>query len=212
MLLKKRDMQLMAVADSALLLPDISLHDAVDAAIEGGASTIMLRDNSLPEDDYMREAVRIKIMCGMHDVPFLVYGNMEAAEAVDADGIVVEIKDFNPKEIRRKFGADRSAGVVIGTVSDAIKAERDGASFLLLGPVSHKGKRKKKGTVNVEEVEEVCSVVSIPVVAHGGIADENMNDLRGTGIFGIGVGTGIFGSDDIAGAARSLRKLAVDVL
>ncbi|MCR5650451.1 MAG: thiamine phosphate synthase [Lachnospiraceae bacterium] len=212
MLLKKREMQLIAVADSVFLPDDITLHDAVNRAINGGASTILLRDFSLPEEDYMREAVRIKIMCGMHDVPFLIYGNVEAAEAVDADGIVVEFKDFNSKEIRRKFGVDRSAGVVTGSVSDAVKAEKEGASFLLMGPVSHKGKRKKKGTVNVEEVEEACSKVSIPVVAYGGIADENLNELRGTGIFGVGVGNGIFGSEDIAEAAGSLRKLAIDVL
>ncbi|MBR5376769.1 MAG: thiamine phosphate synthase [Lachnospiraceae bacterium] len=212
MLLKKRDMQLIAVADSAFLPEDVCLHDAVDRAIDGGASTILLRDHSLPEEDYMREAVRIKIMCGMHDVPFLIYGNIEAAEAVDADGIVVELKDFNSKEIRRKFGMDRSAGVMTNSVIDAVKAEKEGASFLLLGPISHKGKRKKKGTVNVEEVEEVCSNVMIPVVAYGGIADENLNDLRGTGIFGVGVGSSIFGSDDISEAAGSLRKLAIDVL
>ncbi len=212
MLLKKRDMQLIAVADSAFLSDDVCLHDAVDKAIDGGASTIMLRDFSLSEEDYMREAVRIKIMCGMHDVPFLVYGNVEAAEAVDADGIVVELKDFNSKEIRRKFGVDRSAGVMTNSVSDAVKAEKEGASFLLLGPISHKGKRKKKGTVNVEEVEEICSNVSIPVVAFGGIADENLNDLRGTGIFGVGAGSSIFGSEDITEAAGSLRKLAIDVL
>lgn len=212
MLLKKRDMQLIAVADSSFLSEEICLHDAVDRAIDGGASTIMLRDFTLSEEDYMREAVRIKIMCGMHDVPFLVYGNVEAAEAVDADGIVVELKDFNSKEIRRKFGVDRSAGVMTSSVNDAIKAEKEGASFLLLGPISHKGKRKKRGTINVEEVEEICSNVSIPVVAFGGIADENLNDLRGTGIFGVGVGSGIFGSDDITEAAGSLRKLAIDVL
>ena len=212
MLLKKRDMQLIAVADTAFLPEEMSLHDAVEKAIKGGASTIMLRDFSLSEEDYMREAVRIKIMCGMYDVPFLVYGNVEAAEAVDADGIVVELKDFNSKEIRRKFGVERSAGVMTGLAKDAVKAEKEGASFLLLGPVSLKGKRKKKGYVNVEEVEEICSKVSVPVVAYGGIADENLNELRGTGIFGVGVGSGIFGSEDITEAARSLRKLAIDVL
>ncbi len=212
MLLKKRDMQLIAAADTDFLPEDMSLHDAVDKAIHGGASTILLRDETLGEEEYMREAVRIKIMCGMYDVPFLIYGNVEAAEAVDADGIVVELKDFNSREIRRKFGVDRSAGVFANSVKDAISAEKEGASFLFLGPVRLKDNKKKKGGVSVEEVEEICSKVSIPVVAYGGIADENLNELRGTGIFGIGVGAGIFGSEDIEEAARTLRNLAIDVL
>ncbi len=212
MLLKKRDMQLMAVADSAFLPEGLTLHDAVDMAIHGGASTMVLRDFTLDQEEYMREAVRIKIMCGMYDVPFLVFGNVEAAEAVDADGIVVELKDFNSKEIRRKFGVDRSAGVLTSSVSDAVTAEKEGASFLLMGPVRLKDKLKKKGSVSVEEVEEACSKVSIPVVAYGGLADENLNELRGTGIFGIAAGSGIFKNDNIAEAAGNLRNLAIDVL
>jgi len=211
MLLKKRDMQLIAVTEGSYKKKDIPLHEAVKEAVIGGASTVMLYDCGLSEDEILKETALIKIMCGMYDVPFLVYGDTELAEAMDADGIVVEYKDFNSREIRRKFGVDRSAGVMTGSVTDAINAARMGASFVLFGPVAAKSRGIKKSQIT-EELMEVCSEVAIPVVAYGGITDFDLNSLRGTGICGFGVGSGIFASPDIREAAARLRKQAIDVL
>ncbi len=211
MLLKKRDMQLIAITERSWKKSGLSLHEAVRAAINGGASTVMLYDCGLTQEEYMREAALIKIMCGMYDVPFLIYGDIDIAEAMDADGIVVEFKDYNSKEIRRKFGMDRSAGVMTGSVTDAINAAEMGASFVFFGPVSAKRKGRKKNQV-IGELMEVCSEVKVPVVAYGGITDIDLNELRGTGICGFGVGSGIFASADISEAAGRLRKQAIDVL
>ncbi len=211
MLLKKRDMQLIAVTEKSYEKSGLSLHEAVRCAITGGASTVMLYDCGLDAQENMREAALIKIMCGMYDVPFLIYGDIELAEAMDADGIVVQYQDFNSKEIRRKFGMDRSAGIMTGSVTDAINAAQMGASFVFFGPVAAKSRGRKKNQV-IEELMEVCSQVSIPVVAYGGITDIDLNGLRGTGICGFGVGSGIFASEDINEAAGRLRKQAIDVL
>jgi|GEM_PF-2533955 len=213
MLLKKRDMQLIAVTDTKSIREGLSLHDAVKRAIIGGASTVMMSDDTMSDEEYMREAARIKIMCGMYDIPFLVYENVTVAEAVDADGIAVRLKDFNQKEIRRKFGMERSAGVITTSEEEAIEAARQGASFIFFGPMYGGSKRgNKKIEKNAGDLMKLCSTVEIPVVAYGGIADVDLNDLRGTGVCGFGVAGGIFGSDDISEAAMRLRKLAIDVL
>ncbi len=210
MLLRNRNLQLIAVADLSALHKNISLHDAVELAVKGGVSMVLLREDHLGKEALMREAVRLKILCGMYDIPFLVMNRLDIAQAVDADGVVVDGKDFDARAIRRMLGADRCIGVFIRTPEEARKAEEQGAAFLFEGPI--RDRENEEESITTDELMEVCAAVRIPVVAYGGIADDDLNALRGTGICGIGVATGIFSQPDIEGAARNLRKLAADVL
>ena len=50
------------------------------------------------------------------------------------------------------------------------------------------------------------AVVSIPVVAIGGISGENVNELQHTGIHGVAVVSAVLGKPDILEAARTLRS------
>ena len=54
----------------------------------------------------------------------------------------------------------------------------------------------------------MAAVVDIPVVAIGGIGRENILELRGLGLAGAAVVSGIFGQEDTEAAARELRELA----
>lgn len=212
MLLRKRNLQLIAVADQSALRVNISLHDAVERAVKGGVGSVLLREDRLGKDALMREAVRLKILCGMYDVPFFIMNRLDIAQAVDADGVVVRGEEFDARIIRRAMGSDRAIGVIIKTAEKARQAEEDGAAFLFVGPMRVKEGENGEETITTEELMEVCGNVRIPVVAYGGIADDDMNSLRGTGICGIGVATGIFSQNDIENAAKLFREQAAEVL
>ncbi len=210
--LLKRDLGLVAVTDFASLRVDKTLRDVVEEAIDGGVTMVVLDEPTLPHDILMKEAVRLKILCGMHDIPFIMMRNLSIADAVDADGIVVPIDEFDPGKIRTVIGTERNIGVLVSKPEEAKLASEGEASFLMCGPVSegHKGERKE--CVTIEELEAVCAAVDIPVIAYGGLADADINFLRGTGISGIGAAHGIFGRNDVRSAAASLRRIAREIL
>lgn len=210
--LLKRDLGLVAVTDLASMRVDKTLRDAVEEAIEGGATMVVLDEPTLSHDALKKEAVRLKILCGMHDIPFIMMRNMEIADAVDADGIVVTSEEFDPGRIRTVLGSDRSIGVLVSNPSEAKAAMGGGAWFLMCGPVSSGHDGEHTDCITIEEVEEICASVDIPVIAYGGLADADINFLRGTGISGIGAATGIFGQNDIFGAASSLRRISREIL
>ena len=212
--LLKRDLGLVAVTDLASMRIDTTLRDAVEEAIEGGATMVVLNEPTLSHDALKKEAVRLKILCGMHDIPFIMMRHIDIADAVDADGIVVAYEEFDPGRIRTALGSDRSIGVLVSKPDEARRAMNGGAWFLMCGPVSvgHDGEHDHRDCITIEELEAVCAVVDIPVIAYGGLADADINFLRGTGISGIGAATGIFGQDDIRAAAESLRKISREIL
>lgn len=212
MVLKKHDLQLIAITDRASLQYDISLHDAVEEALKGGATMVILYERNLGHDALMREAVRLKILCGMYDIPFAVSGSVDIAEAVDADGVLLDKDDAEVKDAQQILGRDRFVGAMARSAEDAVEAEKDGASFIMCGPVKVTDIKSSDVSISVEELKDVSAAVNVPVVAYGGIADLDMNELGGTGICGIGAMTGIFGQNDIEQAAASLRKISDDIL
>ncbi|MCR5774169.1 MAG: thiamine phosphate synthase [Lachnospiraceae bacterium] len=208
--LLKRDLGLVAVTDLSSMRVNKTLRDAAQEAIEGGVTMVVLNEPTLPHDALMKEAVRLKILCGMHDIPFIMMRHVDIADAVDADGIVVAYEEFDPVNIRAVLGADRSIGVLVSKPEEAEKSAEGGASFLMCGPVNDKHDKDKPDSITTDELEAVCAVVDIPVIAYGGLEDINM--LRGTGISGIGAATSIFGQSDVTAAASSLRKLTREIL
>ena len=56
----------------------------------------------------------------------------------------------------------------------------------------------------MDTLKAITAAVNIPVVAIGGITEENTLDFAGTGIDGVAVISAIFGQKDIETAARRL--------
>ena len=92
------------------------------------------------------------------------------------------------------------------TVRQAIKAEQNGADYLGVGAVFSTSTKFEADVVSSETIQEICHAVSIPVVAIGGIKEDNVMQLAGTGIAGIAVVSAIFAQDDIAAAVKKLRQ------
>lgn len=66
--------------------------------------------------------------------------------------------------------------------------------------------------MTMERLKEITASVSIPVVAIGGIHKGNICQLKGTGIAGAAVVSGIFGAEDIKKATAELRSAVEEIL
>ena len=66
--------------------------------------------------------------------------------------------------------------------------------------------------IDREELKRICKAVDIPVVAIGGISEENVLELRGSGIAGIAVVSAIFAKENIKEAAEKLRELSERII
>ena len=59
---------------------------------------------------------------------------------------------------------------------------------------------------------KICQAVDIPVVAIGGLNNEHLELLKGTGVDGISVVSALFAADDIEKAAEELKEAVKKVL
>ena len=60
--------------------------------------------------------------------------------------------------------------------------------------------------VSLEEIKKICDTVSIPVVAIGGIKENNIMNLKGTNVDGVAIVSAIFGAENIREASYNLLE------
>lgn len=181
------------------------IHD-VQLALEGGVTMVQLREKNLDEESFYREAIEIKELCKKFHVPFIINDNVELAKKVDADGIHVGQNDMAAQDVRAIIGPDKILGVSTQTVEEALLAQKMGADYLGVGAVFPTGSKDDCWVLSHDLCREICSAVTIPVVAIGGINLGNISKLSGLGFSGISLISAIFGQNDIKAAAMKLKE------
>ena len=204
--IKQEALLLYAVTDRHWLAEGEPLSHQVEQALLGGATLVQLREKTLEEDAFAAEGREILKLCHSYHVPFIINDNVELAVRINADGVHVGQSDMEAGRVREMIGPDRILGVSAENVEEAIRAEEAGADYLGVGAVFPTGSKDDAEDVSIETLKAICSAVSIPVVAIGGITYENMDQLAGSGIAGISVISAIFGQKDIREASQKLLR------
>ena len=202
----KNDLLLYAVTDRNWLPEGETLEEQVEKCLKGGATCIQLREKQLSEEEFLEEARRMKAVCAKYHVPLLINDNVEIALAVDADGVHVGQSDMEAEDVRAKLGPDKIIGVTAKTVEQALLAEKHGADYLGSGAVFGTSTKEDASKMDHQVLKQICQAVQIPVVAIGGITEENVAELAGNGICGVAVVSAIFAKKDIEASTRELKK------
>ena len=208
---RPEDMLLYAVTDRAWLKGE-TLESQVEKALKGGATFVQLREKELDEAEFLEEAKKLKMLCRKYQVPFVINDNVEIALAVDADGVHVGQDDMEALDVRAKLGPDKIIGVSAHSVEEALLAEKHGADYLGVGAMFPTGSKADVQELPYETLKEICAAVSIPVVAIGGISQENVAKLAGSGICGVAVISAIYAAKNIKSAAEELKAAAEAML
>lgn len=183
-----------------------TLSEEVEKAIIGGATFIQLREKNLNFGDFLNEAIEIRKICNKYKIPFVIDDNVEIAIKSGADGVHLGQNDMSIPQARRILGNNKIIGATARTAEQAIKAEQEGADYIGSGAVFATSTKSDTVPLSYENLCKICSSVSIPVVAIGGINIENVKSLKDSGISGVAVVSGIFKSDDVRKSAFNLKK------
>jgi len=198
----------------SLLLYAISGGDlcAIETALRGGATMLQLRAKGLPDDDLLALARSVKRITDQYHVPLIINDRADIAVEIDAAGAHLGLTDGDLRAARVLLGPEKILGATARTVNQALAAEAAGADYLGSGAVFGTGTKADAVPMPPELLREICASVKIPVVAIGGIGRANIDKLRGCGMAGFAISSGIFGAGDIEKATRKLREAARHVL
>lgn len=207
MKIRPEQLRLYAVTDRSWLGQQ-TLYEQVEAALRGGATIVQLREKTLEHAAVEKEARSLLPLCRRYRVPFLLDDDVELAAFVGADGVHIGQSDMELARARAVLGENKIIGVTAKTAAQAQAAQEGGADYLGSGAVFGSATKKDAVSMPHERLEEICRSVTIPVVAIGGITADNITQLRGRGMAGFAVVSGIFSCADIETGTRRLRALA----
>ena len=208
----RKAMLLYAVTDQMWLKEGETLGDVVESVLRNGATFLQIREKDLAQDAFEAEAEQLKTLCAQHGVPFVVNDSVEIALQCDADGVHVGQSDIKGRDIRAMIGPDKILGISAGTVEEAVAAEKAGADYIGVGAIFTTSTKKNARNMTMEQLKEIVSSVSIPVVAIGGISAENILQLCGSGVDGVAVVSAIFAAEDPGKATADLLKLTEEMV
>lgn len=208
---EKKDMLLYAITDRSWL-NGRSLKEVVKESLDGGVTFLQIREKHLEEADFIREACEIKALCDKYRVPFIINDSVDIALKVGADGVHVGQDDMELCLAREMLGPDKIIGVSAHSVSEAVAAEKNGADYLGVGAVFATSSKDNASKLDHKVLREICKAVSIPVVAIGGINEDNILQLSGCGIDGVAVISAVYAQADIEAATKKLKERAKQVV
>ncbi|EQB86953.1 hypothetical protein M918_11435 [Clostridium sp. BL8] len=186
------------------------MFSSVEEAIKGGATVIQLREKNISTLSFHNIAKKLKEITHKYRVPLIINDRIDIALSSEADGLHIGQDDM-PLEIARKIiGKDKIIGVSVRTLEQALLAENNGADYLGVGAIYPTGSKEDATLVGLEALKSIKENVKIPVVAIGGIKEDNCKEVIKAKADGIAVISAIFGEDDIRMASKKLQELILD--
>jgi thiamine-phosphate pyrophosphorylase len=182
------------------------LESVVHQAVEAGVNLVQLRQKELPAGELLELGRRL--MPGVRDrgVALVVNDRLDVAMALEADGVQLGGGCLPVGTVRRLVGGGMLVGASVHSREGAMRAEGEGADYLVLGTIFETASHPGRAPSGVELVAAVVSAVRVPVLAIGGINAANARSVMAAGAAGVAVIRAIQSAEDVAGATRELLR------
>ncbi len=184
-----------------------TLEEAVEQAILGGCTMVQLRESYIPALDFYVLAKEIKKITDQYHVPLVINNRIDIALSVEAAGVHLGQSDIPVAAARKIIGEDMLLGISVSGLSEAVKAQKEGADYLGVGAMFPSKTKADARLVSMDELKKIRQAVTIPIVVIGGIKKENAALFKDMGADGLAVVSAVIGSEDISQAAAELKSI-----
>jgi thiamine-phosphate pyrophosphorylase len=159
----------------------------VEDAARAGVTLVQLREKELCARTLFELASRARLLTRATATRILVNDRADIARAAGCDGVHLTTRSLKACDVRRVFGEEFLIGVSAHTHEEAREARDGRADFAVFGPVFDTPSKRAYGSpIGVESFGETARTLSpFPLVALGGIGEENVGGLFEAGAAGV---------------------------
>ncbi len=198
------DLSLYLILDPGLCR-DRGMVETARLAVAGGATMVQLRDKTGGTARLVETGRALKASLAGTGAVLIINDDVEAALAIDADGVHVGQGDLDPGAVRRRIGPRRVLGLSVESADAAMAVDLVQVDYAGAGPVfATSTKPDHKPPVGFVGLGEMVRACPVPVVAIGGLNAEHAAPVRKSGAHGMAVVSAICGQSDPRAAARRI--------
>ncbi|MBC7362986.1 MAG: thiamine phosphate synthase [Candidatus Aminicenantes bacterium] len=204
---KKIDLSLYLVTDRRLL-QGLSLTDLVRKAVYGGVTVVQLREKECSSREFYELALELKKIMPT-EIPLIINDRVDIALAVRADGVHLGQSDLPVKTARELLGQEAIIGLSVENLKQLEEALHLPVDYLAISPVfptPTKTDFSSPAAWGLDGLRQARNLTELPLVAIGGINEENAEKVISAGADGLAVVSAICASSDPEQAARALKE------
>jgi len=181
----------------------IALETAAAAFLDGGAGILQIRHKGHWSRAFFESAQTVARLCREAGATLVVNDRADFALLLGA-GLHVGQDDLTPRDARRLMGPDAEIGYSSHSLAQLCAAGGEPVDYVGLGPVfATASKLNPDPVTGVEEVRRCRSLLEKPLVAIGGITQENALDVWRAGADSVAIIAGLLPDQ---ATAHSLRE------
>jgi thiamine-phosphate pyrophosphorylase len=192
--------------------PDISDTDKllrrVRLALQGGARVLQYRNKTADAALKQAQALALRQLTREFKTTFIVNDDTQLAAQVDADGVHLGGEDGSVAAARALLGSSKIIGVsCYNRLSLAHEAVRQGADYVAFGAFFSSSVKPGAVKADLALLQAARNELDVPIVAIGGITQQNAASLVAAGADAVAVITALWNAPDIEQAAEKFAGL-----
>ncbi|MCS6858057.1 MAG: thiamine phosphate synthase [Sandaracinaceae bacterium] len=181
--------------------------EVAEGAIRGGACAIQLRVKSGKDRNHLKLAEEMAALCRTHEVPFIVNDRLDIALAAGADELHLGQDDL-PVAYARRLAPHLPVGKSTHNERELLEATREDVQRIAFGPVfPTSSKAHAEPAVGVDGLREAIEKAGRPLIAIGGINQNNAALLRGLNLEAVAVISAVCAAPNPEDSVRQLHQL-----
>ena len=175
--------------------------------LDGGAAILQLRVKTMAPSDFFQLAQRARAETRARGCKLIVNDRVDIALACDADGVHLGQDDL-PLAVGRQLMGTKIVGISTHEIEQAQEAELNGADYIGFGPMfGTTTKNTGYAARGIDMLRQIRAGVKIPIVAIGGINEQNVKQVWQAGADSAAIISDILGADDPAAKVRRIARL-----
>ena len=178
--------------------------ETAEAVLGGGASCLQLREKGLSDGALLDRARKLRELTKRHNALLIINDRPDIARLCGADGVHVGQDDLSVGDVRKIAGERLLVGKSTHTPEQFDAAAAEEPDYLAVGPMFDSGTKPQAHTAGPETLRAVAECTKLPLVAIGGIAADNVQQVLTAGARCICVCSAVIGTDDPQRATANL--------
>lgn len=187
---------------------DDALIERIAAAADAGATLIQLRERGL-DDRHLAALTERAVAAAGDRAAVVVNDRVDVALASGAAGVHLRADSIDASRVRAIVPPGFLVGRSVHGAEEARQAAASGVDYLIAGTVYPSASKPAGSAVlGLPAFAEIVRAVGLPVLAIGGIAADNLQDVAATGAAGVAA-IGLFtdaAADALADAVAGIRR------
>ncbi len=186
-----------------------SVLQLVEAAVSAGIDLVQLREKNLSASVLYQLATNAAGVTRGSDTKLLVNDRADIASASGTDGVHLTTRSLPVDVVRRTFGDQFLIGVSTHSLAEANVARRNGADFVVFGPVFETPSKGEYGEpVGLSILAQVASKLApFPVLALGGVEMSGVAACIQAGARGVAAIRMLSDPDRLSDIAKNIREI-----